>query len=39
MEYDYETSINIDSIKEKLESERKLFLNNNEIVINNINVY
>lgn len=39
MEYSYNNSINIDDIKEKLNNEKKLFLNNWNQIINNISVY
>ena len=39
MEYDYETWVNIESIKDKLETEKDNFLSNDNKVINNINVY
>ena len=39
MEYDYENSINIEKIKEKLNTEKESFTNEWLQVINNINVY
>lgn len=39
MEYDYNNSINIESIKTKLNTEKEKYLDNNEQVINNIKIY
>jgi hypothetical protein len=39
MEYDFENSIDVESLKQELDAEKKLFKDNDQEVINNISVY
>jgi hypothetical protein len=39
MNYDYKNSVDIEKIKQELETEKKLFKDNGEQVINSISAY